>query len=139
MDPILVAILPLAGVVLTILAGLLGALIQRRGETARWLREERLRAYTDHLLATDHMMSVLVAKDPTDPDDPAALAETRRAVAICQLLGPDSLYDAATVFQDTVFVDGNYRGTSDLPAIRRLAARRAFIAESRKALGARFS
>ncbi|WZH35463.1 MAG: hypothetical protein PIR02_11825 [Microbacterium enclense] len=135
MDPSLAALLPLAGVVLTILAGLLGASIQRRGEMARWLRAERLRAYTDQLLATDRMMGLLIAKAPEDPVDADALEEIRRAVAICQLLGPDKLYEAATRFHDAVYVDGNYRGESRRTSVARIEARRAYIVEARTALG----
>lgn len=135
----LIALLPLAGVVLTILAGLLGAFIQRRGETARWLREERLKAYTDHLLATDYMTGHLLGKDPKVPEDPEARENIRRATAICQLLGPDELFAAATRFHDSVFIDGNYRGKGRHTSLARIEARRAFIEEARKALGAKFS
>lgn len=121
---------------LTILAGLLGAFIQRRGETARWLREERLKAYTEHLLVTDRMMGALIAReDPTQAVGDPHLTEVRQSIALCQLLGPESLYDAAAAFQDAVYVAGNYRGTRAEPGLKRIETRKAFIAEARTALG----
>lgn len=45
-DPTVLALLPIAGVTLTIIAGLVGAWIQGRREHKRWLREQRYEAYT---------------------------------------------------------------------------------------------
>lgn len=44
-EPALVAILPLAGVVLTLIAGLVGAWIQGRREHEKWIREQRYEAF----------------------------------------------------------------------------------------------
>lgn len=44
-EPTLLALIPVITVVLTIVAGLVGAWIQSRREHTRWLREERLAAY----------------------------------------------------------------------------------------------
>lgn len=45
-DPTVLALLPISGVALTIIAGLVGAWIQSRREHKRWVREQRYEAYT---------------------------------------------------------------------------------------------
>lgn len=45
-DPAILALLPIVGVTLTIVAGLVGAWIQGRREHERWVREQRYEAYT---------------------------------------------------------------------------------------------
>lgn len=44
-DPTLLALLPITGVVLTIFAGLVGAAIQGKREHAKWVRERRYETY----------------------------------------------------------------------------------------------
>lgn len=54
-DPTLLALIPIGTVILTIIAGLVGAWIQGRREHKRWLREERLAAYVSFLNVVHHI------------------------------------------------------------------------------------
>lgn len=71
-DPTLLVLLPIIGVVATILGGLLGAWIQGRREHKKWKREKRYEAYV-RLVATLIQLRELrreEAERKLDPDNP---------------------------------------------------------------------
>lgn len=91
LDPTILALLSIfGGVLLTIIAGGVGALIQHRREHSKWLRDQRLRTYTEFLAAHDGLIRI---------NDPGSDAGTEqrviRSVGAVQLVGPDDLSAAA--------------------------------------------
>jgi hypothetical protein len=86
------------GVVVTVLAGLIGAWIQSRREHTKWRRDQRLVAYVELLAATDNYLGAAHRGDEHEmaPIMKAMLSASARA----RLLGPASVYTAAVELQD---------------------------------------
>lgn len=98
LDPTALALLSIfGGVLLTIVAGGIGALIQRSHEHTKWLRDQRLRVYSEHLAATDDFLRAAQNGDPAEAQ--VVAATSIRALAALQLVGPERVYDAANEFQ----------------------------------------
>jgi hypothetical protein len=133
-DPTLLALLPISGVLLTIVAGLIGAAIQRSGERAKWIRERRLEAYRDFLVVTDEFFARGIASDVYVEPPPKLVAEALRASGVVHLLGPDAVYAKAKAFQDAVKMSLKHDGVIDELEDDRIAKRREYIATSRAAL-----
>lgn len=133
-DATLLALLPISGVVLTIIAGLIGAAIQRRGERAKWIRERRLEAYSDFLVVTDEFFALGMTSEIGDEPAPELVAEARRVAGILHLLGPDSIYERAQAFREAMMRSLRHDGEIDEYEEDRIAKRRAFIAAARGGL-----
>ncbi|UPL12192.1 hypothetical protein [Microbacterium sufflavum] len=89
LDPTVLALLSIfGGVLLTIIAGGIGALIQHRREHSKWLRDQRLRVYAEYIAATDEYWR---ATDENDSKvSQAAVAEANRGFGAIELVGsPD--------------------------------------------------
>ena len=83
-DPTALALLSIfGGVALTIIAGGIGALFQRAHEKNKWLRDQRLRVYTEFLAAHDGLVRVN-APGEEGPTEPTVL----QTVGAIQLVGP---------------------------------------------------
>lgn len=129
-DPIILSLLSIfGGVVLTILAGLIGAWLQGRREHAKWRRDQRLKAYGDFLSATDNFLGAAHRADVTEL--PAVARGSLTASAVLRLLGPDDVYVAAEKLQKatSASVQALNRGHTILDRCEgeRSAARKAFI------------
>lgn len=161
LDPTLLALLSIfGGVALTIIAGAIGALIQHRREHTKWLRDQRLRVYSDHLAATDDFLRAAQNGDPAEAQ--VVAAASIRALSALQLVGPADLYDAANEFQaamkasvsaldarasyhvsDLFTAEYNKKSiaTLDQSLVQaedvRLRARRKFLASAQKEVGTR--
>lgn len=97
-DPTVLALLSIfGGVALTIIAGAVGALIQHRREHSKWLRDHRLRVYTEHLAATDNFLRAAHKGDVSE--ESAVASDAIRALSALQLVGPNDVYDAGADFQ----------------------------------------
>ncbi|MFF2487236.1 hypothetical protein ACFVSU_12595 [Microbacterium sp. NPDC058062] len=94
-DPTALALLSIfGGVVLTIIAGGIGALIQHRRENTKWLRDNRLRVYSGFLSAVEQ-----IGLGDDDPEYRRSVdAAAVRAVGALQLLGPDEVAHTASKF-----------------------------------------
>ena len=85
-----------AGVVLSVLAGLFGAWIQSRNEHSKWLRERRYEVYRAFIAAADYY---LLASSPqslikvTDQEFSRDFMEKAGAVT---MIGPNSVEDASS-------------------------------------------
>ncbi|WP_395638959.1 hypothetical protein [Pseudolysinimonas sp.] len=80
----------LVGALGAALLGLLGAWIQSRREDQRWIREQRLIAYTDFLSATRGF-----SVDVDGADDLKMPGDIREHLSRINLLGPDAVAGAA--------------------------------------------
>ena len=90
-DPTVLALLSIfGGVVLTITAGAIGALIQHRREHGKWLRDQRLRVYTEFLAAHDGLIRI-----NDSGSEPGTEQRLIRSVGAVQLVGPDDVSAAA--------------------------------------------
>lgn len=148
-DPTLLALLPFAGVLVTVLVGLFGAWVQGRREHARWIREQRYEAFVRVLGAIDDfdtfyrnstnpseyqkMRDVLrfggdKVKQLISAEDAASslMARFDEAVTPVVILGPDSVRDALREVSAA-----RKAGDED----SRSEARWRAIAEMRRALG----
>lgn len=127
----------LAGVIVTIIGGLVGAIIQGRREHTKWIRDRRLSAYADHLAATDNYLRA--AQHDTDGSEFASVsADSIRALSVVQLVGPDSIAVSADAYQAAAQASVKHlnlfpRDPKKLDRLEddRLAKRRAFIAAAR--------
>lgn len=137
MDPALIALLSsLAGALLTVVAGFIGAWLNGRREHQKWRRDQRLRAYADHLAATDRFTGAAQRGDIADL--PTVTRDSLTAIAHVHLLGPTQVYEAAVVFQETAKVSAGALEVNardlDQRENDRLAARERFIAAARTAV-----
>jgi hypothetical protein len=90
-DPTVLALLSIfGGVILTIIAGALGALIQHQREHSKWLRDQRLRVYTEFLAAHDGLIRI-----NDSGSDPGTEQKVIRSVGAVQLVGPEDVSAAA--------------------------------------------
>lgn len=97
-DPTILALLSIfGGVLLTIVAGGIGALVQHRREHSKWLRDQRIRVYSEHLAATDDFLRAAQNGDPAEAQ--VVAAASIRALSALQLAGPDKVFKAASAFQ----------------------------------------
>lgn len=106
-DATLLAFIPIVTVVLTILAGLVGAAIQSRREHVRWVRERRYDAFVDVGAQINRMISAEMGQAAArsglvaDGEDllvvvqREVLLELPRAIAPLRVLGPKSVERAA--------------------------------------------
>lgn len=85
-DPLLLALLPLAGVAVTVLAGLFGAWIQGRREHSRWIQETRYHAYVTFLQMIEQDVW-RIRRGEGLPTDNAHFDELRARGAEVSLLG----------------------------------------------------
>lgn len=121
------------GVAFTVVAGLIGALIQGRREHAKWQRDQRLKAYGEFLAATDNYLGGAVRQDEEGLPDIVSASLT--ASAIIRLLGPDDVYAAALRLQRATqatvqaFENGDELGSLEE---ERTDARDAFIGIARR-------
>lgn len=98
LEPIVFSLLSIfGGVVLTILAGLIGAWIQGRREHSKWQRDQRLKAYGNLLAATDNFLGAAHRGDETEL--PSMARGSLHSSAFVRLLGPDDVCRAAEKFQ----------------------------------------
>ncbi len=88
----------LAGIVLTLLGALIGAIIQGRREHMKWIRDQRLHAYADHLAATDNFLRA-AQQDSDGSELSAVTTDSIRAMSVVQLVGPDRVAEIAAAFQ----------------------------------------
>lgn len=90
LDPTLLALLSIfGGVALTIIAGAIGALIQHRREHSKWLRDQRLRVYTEFLAAHDGLVRINERGSGTGEQI------VIKSVGAVQLVGPADVAEAA--------------------------------------------
>lgn len=127
----------LVGVVITLLGALIGAIFQSRREHKRWIRDQRLRAYADHLAATDNFLRA-AQHDEDNSEFSAVSTDSIRSMSVVQLVGPDAVSTSASMLQDaTKEVAKRVNLYPRDPALDkldedRLIKRRAFIAVARK-------
>lgn len=127
----------LAGVVLTLLGALIGAIIQGRREHRKWIRDQRLRAYVDALAAIDNYLRA-AQHDQDNSEFSAVTTDAIRSLSIVQLVGPDRVSASADAYQAAAkasvrqLVLGNDPRELDRLEDDRLAKRRAFIAAARR-------
>lgn len=128
----------LTGVILTIVAGLVGAIIQGRREHKKWIRDQRLRAYVDHLAATDNYLRA-AQHDEDGSEFAAVAADSIRALSVVQLVGPGHMAESADAYQAAAKESVRHlnlfpRDPERLDRVEddRLAKRRAFIAAARE-------
>jgi|GEM_PF-3179177 len=159
-DPTILALLSIfGGVAVTIIAGAIGALIQHRREHSKWLRDQRLRVYSEHLAATDDFLRAAQNGDPAEAQ--VLAAASIRALSALQLVGTKDVYDAASDFQaamkasvraldarsryhisDLFTAELNKQNMADLDLAldqaedARLAAREKFLAMAQEQIGA---
>lgn len=133
-DPTLLALLPIVGVVLTIVAGLIGATVQRRGERAKWLRERRLEAYSDFLVVTDEFFARGATAEAEAEPSPELVADARRVAGTLHLLGPDKVYGKAQAFRDAMMLSLQHDTAIDEFEDARISARRRYIEAARSGL-----
>lgn len=127
----------LAGVILTVIGGLIGAIIQGRREHAKWIRDQRLSAYAAHLAATDNYLRA--AQQDEDYSELSGVStDSIRALSVVQLVGPDHIAESAAAFQTAMKETAKRLNLYPRdPAWNhleddRLAKRKAFIAAARK-------
>lgn len=133
-DPTLLALLPVVGVLLTIIAGLIGATVQRRGERAKWLRERRLEAYSDFLVVTDEFFARGATSAVGEEPSPELVADARRVAGMLHLLGPDKVYGKAQAFRDAMMLSLQHGAVIDEFEDARISARRRYIEAARSGL-----
>lgn len=127
----------LVGVVLTLLGAFIGAIFQSRREHKKWIRDQRLRAYADHLAATDNFLRA-AQHDEDNSEFSAVSTDSIRSMSVVQLVGPDAVSTSASMLQDaTKEVAKRVNLYPRDPALDkldedRLTKRRAFIAIARK-------
>ncbi len=136
-DPTLIVLLPIIGVIATILGGLLGAWIQGRREHRKWLRERRFDAYTVVDTALTRI-EILLRRASSEPDraaeyrraaDEITLHELPDVLSRLNLVGPDSVITAKNEYRSAVA-----EGDEDALNVTSTA----FIQAMRKALGISF-
>lgn len=127
----------LVGIVFTLAITLVGATIESRREHKKWIRDQRLRAYADHLAATDNFLRA-AKHDEDNSEFSAVTTDSIRSLSVVQLVGPDAVSASASIFQDaTKEVAKRVNLHPRDPALdeldeNRLAKRRAFITAARK-------
>lgn len=117
LDPTLIVLLPIIGVIATVIGGFIGAWFQGRREHAKWLRERRLEAYTRALSTASALRGLTIKLEEakaaiaaeTDPAKQAAIAaeldpvlvqisrideELSERLAPLVILGPQDVGDA---------------------------------------------
>lgn len=129
-DPLLIALASgMGGVALTVLVGVIGAVIQGQREHRRWQRDQRLKSYGDFIAATDNFLGAAQRGDVAEL--PTVARDSLTASAIVRLLGPDEVYEAALKLQQCTkasvraFEDGG--ANLDLSEDDRLRARDEFV------------
>ncbi|WP_101844800.1 hypothetical protein [Zhihengliuella sp. ISTPL4] len=108
---------------------LFGAWLQSVREHSKWTRDQRLRAYADHLAATDNFMRAAVRGDVSEVS--TVSTDSIRAIAAVHLLGPDDVYESAVEFQDAMKASADLKGLVEALEDKRLAKRNAFIEAAR--------
>jgi hypothetical protein len=124
----------LAGVILTVIAGFIGAMIEGQREHKKWIRDARLRAYADHIAATDNYLRAALRGD--DSELAAIGSDSMRSMAVVHLVGPDDVAKLARAYQSAAktsvsALDGN-PDVLDRLEDDRLAKREAFVSAARK-------
>ncbi|WP_166874426.1 hypothetical protein [Salinibacterium sp. ZJ450] len=134
-DPTMLALLSIfGGVIITVLAGFIGAWLQAKRDRTKWIRERRLEAYADHLTVTDELFATGLIANLDEEPEIALVAEARRAIATLHLLGPDDVYDAAVAFQEAMSTSLAHDGAVDELEGVRLRRRSRYINGARAAL-----
>lgn len=145
LDPTILALLSIfGGVLLTIIAGGIGALIQHRREHSKWLRDQRLRVYTEHMAATADYLRA--AKNGDVSEVSTVSSASIRALTALQLVGPQDVYQAGSDSQAAMLRTVQAMTAEETPASLkaldkaedvRLAAQRKFLALAQKQVGTR--
>jgi hypothetical protein len=133
----------LGGAVGAALLGLLGAWIGRRGEHAKWVREERLKAYLG-IVEMFHANTVELdtirlafanGESPSTEGLKAQFASYAAYYAPFDVLGPYYMADLADEFRDALHAPDIDRRTTPAEDKRISDAQRAFTDAARKVLG----
>lgn len=113
---------------------IVGQSVQARRDMKKWWREQRLVAFTDHLIATDHFLAGAVNPDLESTARHALAQESRRAIGTIHLLGPKPVYDAAEAFQNATIESAEFKRLIERLEDKRLSARTFYIEAAREAL-----
>ena len=125
----------LIAVILTLIGAAIGAGFQARREHMKWIRDQRLRAYADHLSATDNFLRA-AQHDRDESEFTAVTTDAIRALSVVQLVGPDEVATRADAYQAAARNSVKHLSGDPLELDRledeRLARRREFITAARK-------
>ena len=106
-DPLLYLVAGAFGAsIVGLVGGFIGSAIQSRREHVRWLREQRLIALDRFVRLLDRFPDVSDGAEPT-PEDSDAVDDLSAAVASIDLLGPQSVSEAAFVLMSCTFIDAH--------------------------------
>ena len=137
-DPTLLALLPIVGVLATVVGGFVGAWIQSRREHRKWLRERRFDAYVEILTLHNEIQAASIALASLPPgatpeqrshvlDVHTTLAKSFPAAVVpLSVLGPQVVTDAGGRVIAAI-------NAKDRDAVS--AAETALLVEMRKAVG----
>jgi hypothetical protein len=133
LDPLVLALFSVLGVVITLAGGLVGARIQSKREHKKWLRERRFEAYTKFLAYMDRAIDLTEKFKNNAPDLTRHLEELTKhkpdALGPIQLLGPKAVRAASKQYVDVIRINPTSFDMEDLKT-----AKESFLAAMRDAV-----